>query len=322
MTTILYGLIERRESHPLAGEPFYVGIGTQSRPFVHFRHARSPKGHPNAAVQEIFEGHFILAVEPEVRLFATFPNKEEALEEERRMIALYGRVGFEADGILCNISAGGQGLDSETACQNSLLAQNPKALAAMLAAVKRMWEDPETRARLVKDRQAAWQDPERRARMLEGRSEAQTELWQNPEIREKRTEAIQSAIADKWANDPDYAERARAGLRAAWQDPVKKAERVAKMLASRAAKGATRTPEGKARQSEVMRAVNAAKTIESRAAAQAGAWADPEKRERMSEALKLRAQDPELKAKRLAAMLAGKRRKAAEQAALPTPAAV
>lgn len=199
---------------------------------------------------------------------------------------------------------------------NANAPRSPEALAAQLAAVMQAWDNPDFRIRRSEGMLAAWQDPEKRARMLEGRSEAQTELWKNPEVREKRSKAVRSAVADKWANDPEYAERARAGLRAAWQDPVKKAERVAKMLASRAAKGTTRTPEARAKQAEVMRAVNAAKCTESRAAAQAGAWSDPEKRKQMSEAMKLRAQDPELKARRLAAMAAGKRRKAAEQAAL------
>lgn len=317
MTMILYGLIERRSDHPLLGEPFYIGVGTHSRPHVHFRNARSTKGHLNAAVQVIFDGHFAAGTEPDIRVFATFDVREEAFEAERRAIAFYGRIDVTPNGILCNVTSGGQGLGPESIRKRMQSPGYAESMALMAAAAKRMWEDPDTRARLTESRKAAWQDPEKRANMLEGRSETQTELWKNPEVREKRTEAVRSAIVDKWANDPEYAERARAGLRAAWQDPVKKAERVAKMLASRAAKGTTRTPEARAKQAEVMRAVNAAKSTESRAAAQAGAWSDPEKRKRMSEALKQSAQDPELKARRLAAMAAGKRRKAAEHAALP-----
>ncbi len=205
---------------------------------------------------------------------------------------------------------------------NANATRSPEALAAQLAAVMQTWNDPDFRTRRSEEMLAAWQDPEKRAHMLEGRSEAQTASWNAPEIREKRTEAVRSAMVDKWANDPDYAERARAGLRAAWQDPEKKAARVAKMRAAREAKPWVQTEEGAKNRSEAMKRLNAAKSTESRAAAQAGAWSDPEKRKRMSEALKLRAQDPELKARRLAAMAAGRRRKAAEQAALPIPAAV
>ncbi len=354
MPTILYSLIEQRPEHPNFGRPFYVGIGTNRRPRTHFVHARSTRKHPNARLQEVFEAHFAIGIEPAIAVLATYDLLVDAFAAEKKTVAQFGRIGVEPDGVLCNISLGGQGFESEDMAaswvdptvranrvasmrgakktatvestearrRNANAPKSAEALALMRAASERNWEDPEIRARLTESRKAAWQDPEKRARMLEGRSETQTELWQNPEVREKRTEAIQSAIADKWAHDPDYAERARAGLRAAWQDPVKKAARVEKMRAARAAKPWVQTEEGAKNRSEAMKRVNAAKTTESRAAAQAGAWADPEKRERMSEALKLRAQDPELKAKRLAAMLAGKRRKAAEQAALPTPATI
>ena len=348
MATDLYSWIEQRPGHPTFGGPFYIGIGTKRRPRTHFVHAGSAKKHPNAKLQAAFDGHFALGIEPAIRIITTFNLLSDAFEAEKKAVAQYGRIGVEPGGVLCNISLGGQGFESETMTaswtdptvranrtagmqgvkktttaestearrRNANAPKSAEALALMRAASERNWADPATRERLVESRKAAWQDPEKRANMLEGRSETQTELWKNPEVHEKRTTAISGAVADKWANDPEYAERARAGLRAAWQDPVKKAERVAKMLASRAAKGTTRTPEARAKQAEVMRAVNAAKSTESRAAAQAGAWSDPEKRKQMSEAMKLRAQDPELKARRLAAMAAGKRRKAAEQAAL------
>ena len=64
-----------------------------------------------------------------------------------------------------------------------------------------------------------------------------------------------------------------------------------------------------------MTALNATFTTDERSAAQADAWTDAGVRERRIAGIKAAAQDPALKAARLAAMLAGKRRKAAEKAA-------
>ena len=353
MPVILYGLLEQRPGHPNFGSPFYVGIGTRRRPYRHFALARSKKKHPNQALQGVLEAHFALDIDPIVRIIDTFQTYAESFVAEIAMIKHYGRMAYEPGGTLCNLAPGGQSTDPEAQRlswldegirakrvagmkgvrktdtpsgraarkANANLPKSAEAIALMRAAAVRSWANPEFAQQRSVERAAMWQDPEKRANMLEGRGEIQTELWKDPAIREKRTTAISGAVADKWANDPDYAERARAGLRAAWQDPAKKAARVAKMRAAREAKPWVQTEEGAKNRSEAMKRLNAAKSTEARAAVSAGTWADPEKRKQMSEAMKLRAQDPELKARRVAAMAAGKRRKAAEQAALPLQAA-
>ena len=194
------------------------------------------------------------------------------------------------------------------------------ARAAQLAASLRNWADPAFRQRRSVNQTAAWADPTKRANMLAGRSDGIAESWDDPEVRAKREAAISAGVADKWRNDPDYAERARAGLRAAWQDPEKKAERVAKMLETRRRRAAERggaavTDAGRTAHSEVMQAVNAGKSAEGRSAEQRASWTDPETRERRLAGIRAAAQDPELRAARVAAMLEGKRCKAAERAA-------
>jgi hypothetical protein len=429
MPTLLYSLIDQRPDHPNSGKPFYIGIGTKSRPHYHLREARSLAGHYNSRVQEVFAAHFALGIEPTAEIVKSYESRDEAIVAEIEHIAFYGRIGIEPGGILCNLAAGGDGPDpsilavpavkerliaslranwadpdlrerrlatltktnaalttdhrvaaskkvSQEARQKSteaLLAtfndqdimarraensrepqrqswldpviratridamtgvpktmtpeaiaarqanarapRSQEALDAQLAAVIRNWADDAFRDRMSDAHIAAWQDPQKRANMLEGRSEGIAQSWQDEEVREKRTTNISAAVADKWEQDPDYAARTRAGLRAAWADPEKKAARVAKMLASRAEKGANRTAKGAARQSAVMTAVNASMSAEDRSIIQAKSWADPAVAAARKAGIQKAAQDPALKAARLAAMAAGKRRKAAERAA-------
>lgn len=347
MPTDLYSLIEQRPDHPNFGHPFYIGIGTIRRPRSHFAKARSEQKHPNQWLQEVFDAHFSLGIEPAVCIIDTFETIEEACVAEKRAIAKYGRIGVNVDGVLCNISAGGQGIDSETmrvSWENpdtrdnrtegmrgvkktttpestaarqatARLPRSEEARAILSATANRSWADPEFREKRVVDQTAAWEDPEKRANMLAGRSEGIAASWEDPEVRAKRTANVSTAVKDKWANDPEYAAKARAGLKAAWADPEKKAARVAKMMASRSKNPRVLSPEARARQSEVMKAVNASLTTEERSVIQSKNWSDPEKLAKRNESIKQSAQDPALKAARVANMLEGKRRKAAARAA-------
>lgn len=123
---------------------------------------------------------------------------------------------------------------------NSRLPRSAEAIAAQRDAANRNWADPEMRAHLSAARAAAWEDPQARKNMLAGRSEGIAKSWDDPSVRERRTAGVAQTVAAKWADDPEYAERARAGLRAAWQDPERRAARIAKMLDSRRRKAAER----------------------------------------------------------------------------------
>lgn len=394
--TNLYAFIEGRPGHPLEGQPFYVGIGTAKRPRTHLKAARSAAGHRNWRLQEVLAAHFLAAIEPEVRIIASFINREDAGIAEKAMISMLGRAGLDDGGILTNLAVGGQGPDHmlmklpeiaernrqaqlrrspesraasdaalvaaltdpavqarrrqnlkeptlaswkdeairdrrvsgmtgkaktmtpEAIAQRQASAQVPRSeegLAAMRAATERNWADPEFRTRRSASQAEAWKDPQKRARMEEGRSEGIAKSWEDPDVRTRRTAGAAKAVAAKWRDDPDYAARARAALKASWDDPVKKAERIAKMLASRAAKAPVRNSEVAAARSARMTEMNATRSAEDRTAEQAKAWADPAIRERRLAGLRAAAQDPEVKAARLAAMARGKQAKAAAKAA-------
>jgi hypothetical protein len=304
---MVYGLIEQRTGHPLIGEPFYIGIGTSKRPFRHFALAKSAKKHPNPALQEVFEAHLATGIEPAIRIFASYETQAEAFNEERRLIALYGRIGLEPGGTLCNISAGGQGLDSETARRNSTAPKSAEAFALMIAGIRRKWDDPSFREKRSADQTAMWQDPEARTRMLRGRSAGIAQSWLDQGTRDARVAGISASASANW-QDEEYAARTKAGHATAWADPEKKAARVEQMLANRPEREFTEADS--ARQSAVMSAVNASLTTEERSAIQTKSWEDPTVSAARKAGLKKAAQDPALKAARLANMLAGKRRKA------------
>ena len=205
--------------------------------------------------------------------------------------------------------------------KNLALARTPEARAAISAELLERWERPGYREMRSRNQIAAWTDGEKRANMLEGRSEGIAQSWEDPAVRAARSSGISAAMADKLANDPDYVARLDAGRVAAWADPHKKAARVAKMLETRRRNAAERgvpvepTAAATANRSAAMKVVNAEFTAEDRSVAQKDSWADPDIAARRRAGLTAAAQDPELKAARIANMLAGKRRKAAEKAA-------
>ena len=160
---------------------------------------------------------------------------------------------------------------------NLALTHSAGAQAAHSAAMLEVWQRPEHVAKRSRNQAAAWQDPEKRANMLAGRGEGISNSWADPEVRARRIAGIRAAAARKAID----------------QEP---------------------RPDGSGR-SATMQAVNAAKTPEQRSAEQSAAWADGATREKRLAGIRAAAQDPALKAARLAAMLEGKRRKAAERAA-------
>jgi hypothetical protein len=361
MTTNLYALVEARPGHPNFGRPFYVGIGTDKRPYRHMREARSRKGHRNWRLQEVLASHQALRIAPGVEIFGVFETKDAAGEAEKEAIARYGRIGIEDGGILCNLAVGGQGPDAA-------LMQMPEIRKRNSEAQKR--RSPESRAPSIAALAASRDDPEVEARRRANSREPQRLSWADPDIRARRTDAMigkektmtPEAIAARQANaalaqapeakashaqgmlgvwqNPEHRTKQSASKAAAWQDPEKRANMLAgrgegiakswqdpevrarRIAGIKAAAGAPAEPKPTAdptvtaaSRSAAMTAMNAAKTTEERSAAQARTWDDPTVRERRAAGIKAAAQDPALKAARLAAMLAGKRRKAAERAA-------
>lgn len=312
-THILYGLIEQRPDHPGFGNPFYVGIGTSKRPYVHFKHARSQRGCRNLLLHAFITDHFAEGIEPAVRVMAEFATREDACAAEKAAIIRYGRIGRDIGGALCNMAAGGQGADPE-------LLKDAGILARISAASRKNWADPAYREVREEALRAAYQRPEVLARVAAATAAALNE----PETRAKHLAALnrinaaftteeRSAAAAKKSPEgvaasvaalvaaranPAIEAKRRANSREpqknSWADPEIRARRIAAMKG----KKKTMTPEAVAarqanarapRSEEAMAASRAA--IErnwadaafraTRSASQAAAWADPEKRANM-----------------------------------------
>lgn len=361
MTTNLYALVEARPDHPNLGRPFYVGIGTDKRPYRHLAEARSRKGHRNWRLQEVLVSHQALRVAPGVEVIGIFDTKAEAGEAEKQAISLYGRIDIDEGGILCNLAVGGQGPDAALMQMPEIRQRNAdgqrrrsaESKAASLAGLAASWKDPEVQARKSANsrepQRLSWINPEIRGRRTDAMagkektmtpeaiaqrqaaaaipmseetraavSAASTRMWTDPEFRAERSRTQAAAWADPEKRANMLAGRS-ASIAKSWQDPEVRARRVAGIKAA-AGDPAEHAPKQSAEviaanRSAAMTTLNAGQTTEERSAAQARAWSDPAVRQKRADGIKAAAQNPALKAARLAAMLAGKRRKADEKAA-------
>ena len=266
MTTILYGLIEGRPGNPNVGLPFYVGIGSLDRPKQHLRQARRPEGCRNRLLNLVIRDHLAIGIEPLIEMIATFETRAEADTAERAAIIQFGRLGRDADGILCNVARGGDGPDPS-------LMQDPTILAKISAASKRHFESPQARERVGDASRKRWSDAE----FKEKRIEALRIVYADPAVI-----ARVSAATEKALNSPEIRERHLAAL-----------ARVNGGLTSaqRSAAAAKKSPEAVAASIAALRAAHADLEIESKRRAnsrepQKNSWADPEIRARRIAAMK------------------------------------
>lgn len=90
-----------------SGEPFYVGIGTGMRIMDHAWRAKNARGrcHKSAIIRKIIRGGEPLGY----NIVGWFDFRSDAAEEERRLIAHYGRFDRGA-GSLTNLTDGGEGI--------------------------------------------------------------------------------------------------------------------------------------------------------------------------------------------------------------------
>ena len=251
MATNLYALVEARPGHPTMGKPFYVGIGTAKRPYEHLAQSRRKKGHRNLRLHEILVSHRALGIAPTVMILGVFETKDEAANAEKNAIALYGRIGIEPDGILCNLACGGQGPvvalmqlpEIRKRVSEGQRRRSPESKAASLVGLEKTWHDPEVRAKkavtTAKAARKRWADPKKRAQMqanMKGVKKtdspealaarrANAMKANTPEANAKKAEAIRQ----RWS-DPEYKARLSKKRKETWDDPTKRAA----MLAGRA----------------------------------------------------------------------------------------
>lgn len=96
--------------HPITEQPFYIGKGHEDRAMFHSKYATS-----NYFKNKHFK-HTILKIrrelnrEPLIKLLKDNMLEADALQLEIELIAKYGRKLFEPNGILCNLTLGGDGV--------------------------------------------------------------------------------------------------------------------------------------------------------------------------------------------------------------------
>jgi len=99
--------------NPLKGEPFYVGKGHGDRPYTHIQEAQSntKKGnqHKLNTIRQILRSDS----EVDIRVVFKSLDENETLDEEIRLIALYGRDDLKT-GPLTNLTRGGDGVVGHT----------------------------------------------------------------------------------------------------------------------------------------------------------------------------------------------------------------
>ena len=91
---------------PRNDQPFYVGKGTGNRYNAHMQpHYRGTNPFKDNVIDKIQAA----GLEPRIQIEYIFENEIEAFECERQLIAVYGRREHREDGLLTNLTDGGEG---------------------------------------------------------------------------------------------------------------------------------------------------------------------------------------------------------------------
>lgn len=159
--------------------------------------------------------------------------------------------------------------------QKASYKENPERATNNSAIMKRVWADPEFRARVLEARNT----PEAKGKQFEGNSRAAKRMWQNPESRAKNIESRKEAY-----QSPEYRAKLSERFKKLWKDPEYKAK-LAKIH-----KELWQDPEFVQMMSEA----------QSKSAVER--WQGPEYREHQIEAQKRSWEDPEIVAKRFAGL--------------------
>lgn len=259
MNTHIYCLYD-----PRTDEIRYVGKSTnpQHRYRSHIGSAKRGEYRHHTAnwIRKLLDS----GLEPGIALLEEVPHGEDWRSAERSWIARFLDMG----GRLTNSTAGGEGLDYLDPADHAAYIQNLKTSMAVYratpegqAAMRRFRDAGQSRAARKKQAEtmrAYYSDPTNREKCAEANREinsrpevkskkgaASKAMWQDDGMRAKFADAFSDpeckrkqseARVKSWQDEAKAAEY-RAGLKAAWADPIRKAERMAKRKATEAAKG-------------------------------------------------------------------------------------
>lgn len=259
MTTYIYCLLD-----PRFGRIRYVGktVDPSHRLRAHIGSAKRGeyRHHTSNWIRSLLD----VGEEPKMEILERVPEGRDWRGLERLWIETLTQKGE----YLTNSTAGGEGLDYRDEQEKRRYLENlkrameayratpegkermermraaanaPEVVARRSDAIRRAYADPELCEKMSKINREINSRPEVKAK----KGAASKAMWQDEEIRAKFAEAFsspeckrkQSEAKKKTWQDEEKAAQYRAGLKAAWADPEKRAARLAKRAATEAAKG-------------------------------------------------------------------------------------
>jgi len=279
----------------------YVGKGTGRRMYVHWE----KRVHKNPGFGAFLALLRKLNLTPIIELVSEFEDEADALFDEMRLIALYGRRDLHK-GPLFNLTDGGEGFSGavrtpewRASIRDALLTDEQRTRNA--EAAKARWSNPEYKAKTTAAIREALKDPEVIARREAGKAafihtdefkatmqQAATKMWQDPSYAEK-VKAAQLAGHKK----PGVREKKSATSKAVWAQHGEKMAKGIKATRSteesraktvQRSKKMWKDPEYHAKQTANNKEIaNRPEVKAAKAAATKAMWADPVRKAAMLE---------------------------------------
>jgi hypothetical protein len=281
-------------------QPIYVGKGTVDLDRASYHWERRCI---NPFLQRVLDKIRAAGLVPQITIAAYMENEDEAFAMERDLIAEYGRRDLRT-GSLCNLTEGGQGTAGLKYSEERLRKKREQC------------STPEWREMMTKIIKKAWQNPEHRARILESQSRLKTDPAHRAKLRaailKSRTEEVRNRISvvmrEAWQSEDYRAKQAasRAEAHARPEEKTRKSKATKRLWTEKgdsirlAIKAARSTPEQRAQTSERSRAYYENEEARKAAGEYAKAYNTPEVRAAKAELLRQRWADPEFRAKMLA----------------------
>jgi hypothetical protein len=244
------------------GIPRYIGKGQRDRYSEHIRVVR--RGTGKSMWYTFLKKSMSAGREIVVEIIADGLTSEQAKNVEIDLIAKHGRRAMGC-GTLMNVSAGGDGIDSEVA--------------------KEIHSRPGMKEKIGRAISAAAARPE----VKQLRMRSLKEAYANPEVIRRVSNAVRKALQRS-----EVKERHSNGVRSSWAKPEERERRTEAILK------ANRNPEVRARHVAANRRIHADPTVQAKRAA---IRADPLFRERHAAATKAAMASPEIKEKVAAGLL-------------------
>jgi hypothetical protein len=281
-------------------QPIYVGKGTVDLDRASYHWERRCV---NPFLQSVLDKIRAAGLVPQITVAAYMDEEEDAFAMERDLIAQYGRRDLRT-GSLCNLTGGGQGTaglkySEERLRKKREQCSTPEWREMMTKIIKKAWQNPEHRQRILESQNRLRNDPAYRARLRAAILKSRTE-----EVRNR----ISVVMRENWESEEYRAKQAasRAEAHARPEEKKRKSEATKRLWTQKgdsirlAIKAAKSTPERRAEASKKSKAYYESEEARKQAGEYSRAYNTPEVRAAKAELLKARWADPEFRAKMLA----------------------